>query len=602
MKKIVSLLLIMMLLSSFVQFAFAGSVAASAGAGGSVSQSGDTWTATPNTDYHFVNWTKDGSPYSTAKTVPATVAEEEDISIVANFAACTYGEGHDSTATCTEDGEITYTCSGCGHEKKETAAKTGHKYNSSGVCAVCGAKDPAKITDVNFDKGPLTIPAGSSDTLTAVITPSTAADVTVNWSVNPLGIVSVPPTTSGNSPATISAVAPSGSAMVTAKVTDKYNSSYTISSQVTVVPGSPDQYTVNVTPSPVTGGSVTGTGSYSSGSNAVLTATPAEGFSFDKWVDSSGATLSTGASYTLTNINKNYNITAVFTQNTSPTKYTVAVTVSPAGAGTVGGGGSWNSGSNTILSATPSSGYVFNDWYDTDTGSVLSSNLTYTLTVNRNYNIQARFAQNSSSGYRINYILNGGTLDSQVTNPQYYQYNVSSGFALPNSSLVTRSGYTFGGWYNNANLTGNPVTTIAAGEAGDRTFYAKWISATAVKYVKVTHSEHGVVYTGDSKVTSGTTFAVRPGESITFKFTPDNLYYVYNLKVAGSNLGSKDSYTFDYNTMQSELIEMYVDFGSIYGSPKTGDDSDLFLWAALGFGAFVCGAASFSSVRKKREE
>ena len=72
------------------------------------------------------------------------------------------------------------------------------------------------------------------------------------------------------------------------------------------------------------------------------------------------------------------------------------------------------------------------------------------------------------TNYNITYVLNGGTNASG--NPSTYANNVGvSSFAAP-----TREHYTFGGWYDNENCTGTPVTSIPAGSLGDRTLYAKW--------------------------------------------------------------------------------------------------------------------------------
>ena len=72
------------------------------------------------------------------------------------------------------------------------------------------------------------------------------------------------------------------------------------------------------------------------------------------------------------------------------------------------------------------------------------------------------------TNYNITYVLNGGANASG--NPSTYADNVGvSSFAVP-----TREHYTFGGWYDNANCTGTPVTSIPAGSSGDRTLYAKW--------------------------------------------------------------------------------------------------------------------------------
>lgn len=38
-----------------------------------------------------------------------------------------------------------------------------------------------------------------------------------------------------------------------------------------------------------------------------------------------------------------------------------------------------------------------------------------------------------------------------------------------------KEGFTFDGWYDNAQFTGNKITSIAAGAEGDKTLYAKWV-------------------------------------------------------------------------------------------------------------------------------
>ena len=74
--------------------------------------------------------------------------------------------------------------------------------------------------------------------------------------------------------------------------------------------------------------------------------------------------------------------------------------------------------------------------------------------------------------YNITYNLNSGTNASG--NPaDYAVYGPAVTLKAP-----SRSGYTFGGWFNNANLTGSAVTTIPAGSVGDKQFWAKWTKKT----------------------------------------------------------------------------------------------------------------------------
>ena len=74
----------------------------------------------------------------------------------------------------------------------------------------------------------------------------------------------------------------------------------------------------------------------------------------------------------------------------------------------------------------------------------------------------------SAKEYSIEYNLNSGTNNSQ--NPETYTIE-SPEITLENA---TRTGYTFAGWYKNADFSGDPVEKIATGTIGNITLYAKW--------------------------------------------------------------------------------------------------------------------------------
>ena len=71
--------------------------------------------------------------------------------------------------------------------------------------------------------------------------------------------------------------------------------------------------------------------------------------------------------------------------------------------------------------------------------------------------------------YAVTLNTNGGTIadGKDVTG---YTYGV--GATLPTD--VTRTGYTFKGWYDNEGLTGDPVTAIGNTETGNKEYWAKW--------------------------------------------------------------------------------------------------------------------------------
>ena len=74
--------------------------------------------------------------------------------------------------------------------------------------------------------------------------------------------------------------------------------------------------------------------------------------------------------------------------------------------------------------------------------------------------------------YAVTLHTNGGTINSG--NVTEYTYGV--GATLPTD--VTRTGYTFKGWYDNENLTGSPVTAISNTETGNKEYWAKWEANT----------------------------------------------------------------------------------------------------------------------------
>jgi uncharacterized repeat protein (TIGR02543 family) len=66
--------------------------------------------------------------------------------------------------------------------------------------------------------------------------------------------------------------------------------------------------------------------------------------------------------------------------------------------------------------------------------------------------------------------LNAG--DGTINSGNVTSYTYGVGATLPTD--VTRTGYTFKGWYDNENLIGAPVTAIGGTETGNKEYWAKW--------------------------------------------------------------------------------------------------------------------------------
>lgn len=120
----------------------------------------------------------------------------------------------------------------------------------------------------------------------------------------------------------------------------------------------------------------------------------------------------------------------------------------------------------TLRSDEPSvSGYVFAGWSNgTET---YPAGYLYTMSSN-NVNF---FAVWESGYYTITYVTDDGTINSG----QLAGYTYGVGGMLPVD--VSKTGFTFGGWYESSSFDGSPVTAILTSDKGNKTFYAKWEAA-----------------------------------------------------------------------------------------------------------------------------
>ena len=117
--------------------------------------------------------------------------------------------------------------------------------------------------------------------------------------------------------------------------------------------------------------------------------------------------------------------------------------------------------------------------------------------------------------YAVTLNTNGGTIadGKDVTG---YTYGV--GATLPTD--VTRTGYTFKGWYDNEGLTGDPVTAIGNTETGNKEYWAKWEANT---YTVTLNTNGGTINSGN---VTGYTYGV----GATLPTADDMTYTGYTFK------------------------------------------------------------------------
>lgn len=146
------------------------------------------------------------------------------------------------------------------------------------------------------------------------------------------------------------------------------------------------QYTIDVNSNPEFGGTVEGGGTYYEGDTCTVTATPNEGFSFLRW-ESDGTTASTDSNYSF-EVTKNSELVAIFEADII---YVITVSANPSEGGTVSGGGSYEEGSNCIVTAIANSGYEFSRWACNDT--LVSKDPSYYFPVMNDWNLVAEFTK-----------------------------------------------------------------------------------------------------------------------------------------------------------------------------------------------------------------
>lgn len=133
------------------------------------------------------------------------------------------------------------------------------------------------------------------------------------------------------------------------------------------------------------GGSVTGAGSYSSGSSQTIAATAATGYDFVRWEPSTSVASSTAASTTVT-MNQNHTVTAIFAKETT----TLSLSVNDTTMGSATGGGKYATGNTAVVTATANTPtYKFKEW--TVGGTSYATTETASITMDADKTVVAVF-------------------------------------------------------------------------------------------------------------------------------------------------------------------------------------------------------------------
>ena len=197
------------------------------------------------------------------------------------------------------------------------------------------------------------------------------------------------------------------------------------------------------------------------GGTATATATlPANtvqyAYTFDGWYDGS-TKVGSDLALSVAGIISNRTFTAI--GNRTLNRYTLVITVTPTGAGTTVGQGTYNYGSSVQATATPATGYNFTKWV-LDTGDVSKANPLTGIDIDGNRTVQAVFTPktysiSANAAYRVNESgdFTTGTTGGTVSGGGTYTHGNS---VLLKATPAT--GYSFVGWYEGANQVSTAET------------------------------------------------------------------------------------------------------------------------------------------------
>lgn len=280
-------------------------------------------------------------------------------------------------------------------------------------------------------------------------------------------------------------------------------------------------YTISVSANPSNGGTVTGGGTYTYGSTCTLHATPNNGYTFVKWTKN-GTQVSQNPDYSFT-VTGNASFVAHFQQSTN--NYTVNVLANPNGGGTVTGGGTYQQGQSCTVAATASNGYEFVNW--TESGNTVSSQASYTFTVNSNRILVANFSTQSFTISVTAEPINGGS----VTGGGTYVYGESCTL-----TAIPATGFNFVKWTKNGvDISDDPSYSFIVTESAE---YVACFTQLSNSYTITAIADPSI----GGSVTGGGNY--NQGDTCTLVATPNSNYTFVNWTKDGSVVSDDMFYSF----------------------------------------------------------
>ncbi|MBI5387108.1 MAG: VCBS repeat-containing protein [Verrucomicrobia bacterium] len=210
-------------------------------------------------------------------------------------------------------------------------------------------------------------------------------------------------------------------------------------------------FNVTVQSSPPGAGTLTGAGSYSSGTTVTVTATPVTTtlpYYFVNWTEG-GAFQSASTNYSFI-ISRDRTLLANF----SLPSFQLSASNNPPAGGTVAGQGTYFYGTTNVLTANANFGYRFTNW--TEGGSVLSTAPSFSVVVTSNRSVVANYVEANTT-----HVVSLATQPSNVValaGAGIYTNGQSTNFTAPLSVTNPPSIFNFKEWRLNGAFAGSSAS------------------------------------------------------------------------------------------------------------------------------------------------
>lgn len=214
------------------------------------------------------------------------------------------------------------------------------------------------------------------------------------------------------------------------------NSNAVVNFVTTPLVGQGTTYSITTSVNPPGAGSAIGGGTFVSGANVSLTATPITNtlpYLFANWTEN-GVFQSANSTYTFPAI-RNRQLVANFTLP----QYAIAATNSPSNAGSITGAGSYFYGTTNVLTAYPNFGYYFANW--TEGTNVVGTNLSLSTVVYSNHTFVAHYNEANVS-HVVTTVTSPAGL-AAVAGAGVYTNGQAANFSAPISITNSPFVYTF---------------------------------------------------------------------------------------------------------------------------------------------------------------